>query len=540
MIPINKKGILTSLENEVIESRKGILGRDFDNLKYRLDNDFEDLCVNDNKYAFVNNKGIGQVSVKNTGEGATKNLVIKGRTLQNIATIKSANLDKSRIAELSTLYLVQAGKTYTVISKLKTTGSVPVSIYIVYDGGGEGEYTRVGSLNECKVTIKPTKNGKIRFYYPPTDYDAGSRCSFEDIMVIEGDHINNPPSYFEGIKSSGETNNKIDILSSGKNLFNKILSDYTSAEWLGEARCCYFNVKPNTKYTCSTNAPKPPTTSLIFFNGPSSGSNGVWSDRPVTVTSDKNGRVYIALRNRNYTDSQKMEQFFDGTYYIMFEEGTIASSYEPYVEDKKEILLPVPHRGLEKIQNVYNGNTGVYIENIEKRIFNGEQGGWYIGGRQFEKCSTFYKTGIGDDDFICDKLPYDRMAYTDRRDVECITSNIGGTGGLLIIQIDRTKLISDDSNGLNDYLRKNPLTIYLKREPKTYKLKSTSLNTYKDMTHVTQEDTICGEISADFPVNQKAVLEDLMFTNKSLRETNEAIRAGNETITKAIGVFAKK
>ncbi|MGL4850919.1 MAG: hypothetical protein ACRC28_18690 [Clostridium sp.] len=79
-IPQGRKGILTNLENEVIDARTGLFGYPNKSLNERLTKDFEDLAIQDNKYEYLTFSGKGTIDIPNSAEGGTKDLVIKGRT----------------------------------------------------------------------------------------------------------------------------------------------------------------------------------------------------------------------------------------------------------------------------------------------------------------------------------------------------------------------------------------------------------------------------------------------------------------------------
>ena len=49
---------------------------------------------------------------------------------------------------------------------------------------------------------------------------ASGETLIEDIMILEGDHTQNPPSYFEGLKSVCDTTDEVSVESVSKNLFN--------------------------------------------------------------------------------------------------------------------------------------------------------------------------------------------------------------------------------------------------------------------------------------------------------------------------------
>ena len=85
-------------------------------------------------------------------------------------------------------------------------------------------------------------------------------------------------------------------------------------------------VKPNTEYTLSTNAPFDVSGSAnIYFNGTSTGIDGVQSGSPKTARSGGKGELYILVR---YATNNAYQKVLDGEYLIQIEEGTQATPFE--------------------------------------------------------------------------------------------------------------------------------------------------------------------------------------------------------------------
>lgn len=93
-----------------------------------------------------------------------------------------------------------------------------------------------------------------------------------------------------------------------------------------------YYLKPNTKYTISSNCPAS-TTANIYANSNSSNS-AVYINKNQTIQSDENGYFYILVRFKaDASDNSTFnlyEKVLNGTYYIQLEEGTVATPYVPY------------------------------------------------------------------------------------------------------------------------------------------------------------------------------------------------------------------
>ena len=116
-----------------------------------------------------------------------------------------------------------------------------------------------------------------------------------------------------------EGKNKFDI-NQEKEIFGIMLYKYS------------YYLKPNTKYTISSNCPAS-TTANIYANSNSSNS-AVYINKNQTIQSDENGYFYILVRFKaDASDNSTFnlyEKVLNGTYYIQLEEGTVATPYVPY------------------------------------------------------------------------------------------------------------------------------------------------------------------------------------------------------------------
>lgn len=118
-----------------------------------------------------------------------------------------------------------------------------------------------------------------------------------------------------------------------------------------------YYLKPNTKYTISSNCPAS-TTANIYANSNSSNS-AVYINKNQTIQSDENGYFYILVRFKaDVSDNSTFnlyEKVLNGTYYIQLEEGTVATPYVPYNS------LEFKDEG----ENLYNDNIDNYNKPID-------------------------------------------------------------------------------------------------------------------------------------------------------------------------------
>src|SRR5699024_8693572 len=81
---------------------------------------------------------------------------------------------------------------------------------------GHNELLETKSLFIKKVTISKEINTIVTASNLATKEMSGK------LVVLEGDHTQNPPSYFEGLMSVGQDVDKIEVSSANKNLLNEV------------------------------------------------------------------------------------------------------------------------------------------------------------------------------------------------------------------------------------------------------------------------------------------------------------------------------
>lgn len=184
----------------------------------------------------------------------------------------------------------------------------------------------------------------------------------ETDLTFEAGGASPSPDYPSPIENV-EGKNKFDI-NQEKEVFGIMLYKYS------------YYLKPNTKYTISSNCPAS-TTANIYANSNSSKS-AVYINKNQTIQSDENGYFYILVRFKaDASDNSTFnlyEKVLNGTYYIQLEEGTVATPYFPYnsleIKDVGENLFDCANSKI-----IYNNAITLYerLTNGLKIISNGGQ-----------------------------------------------------------------------------------------------------------------------------------------------------------------------
>lgn len=210
-----------------------------------------------------------------------------------------------------------------------------------------GSYKLVGENNAyTKKAIRGSykkADGTIRYISSDSSFTIpeGATNVHLYVVILQGETVNNVTFYpmllnstetdltFEagGASPSPDYPSPIENVE-GKNKFN--INQEKEIFGIMLYKYSYY-LKPNTKYTISSNCPAS-TTANIYANSNSSKS-AVYINKNQTIQSDENGYFYILVRFKaDASDNSTFnlyEKVLNGTYYIQLEEGTVATPYIP-------------------------------------------------------------------------------------------------------------------------------------------------------------------------------------------------------------------
>lgn len=521
--------------------------------------------------------------VENSFYGKSKDLSIKGKTLINMnpksiyrfnAPSSEANKytqDKGENSvitniseELTSWCYVDCGTInknmfkpntkYTIIGEFNGIESVSLM-------DGTATYSMTSQVafnnNRAVVQIKPLEEinkipNDIRIIVYCYNKKTIGTVLAKNVMILEGDWTNKSvPNYFEGIKSLGEQrDNKINILSSGKNLFNfKSIKeesyDNNSIKWIKDglrienhwAKSIDFkiNLKPNTQYTSSYNyklikdAINPTDTGggKIMLHNELTGKyfaltnpKGVGSTftTPEDINNYKKVVLYSAGGGGSYRGVVEITN-------IQIEEGVKATTYESYKEYKKDILLkPLGFEdGLKGLNNSVfdeiNRANGVSIRTIEKCIYDGKEEWSQYSDKEDFSCIGFYlqlskKVDAKlDGKFICSHFKSNDVdAFPGSITIDDELIFVKGRSGELSpsyvkISILKSKLRTQDVEGFKAWLSANPITVlYELANPIITPLEDdVSFDTLDNITYVSLENNIKNELSCQCQVSLASV-----------------------------------
>lgn len=544
------EGKINSNTKELKAARTATTGEKFNTLDERIDCEVDRL----NKkieVSFLQQEDKESHTIDNTVDGMTTDMVIKGRTLQNLCKKSTKISVSSNIVaySLDSLFDLK-GKELTIITDKKDNAQY--AIYYKPPGGSDISIVNYQNNNVIKFTVPNLNYGKLYMWI--RDYENIYDDTYK-FVILEGDWTNKPiPQYFEGIKSFGQQEDKISILSYGKNLLSERYRD-KSLSILNIYRGVQYKqfLKENTQYTLSLKfkddfiLPKGCLLALSTTLNPNDGdyirlmdSEGNVINNQIIKKSLKMSKdLYITFFNgKTIQTEDEYEDFINKIDYIQIQEGTQATQYEAYKEDKKDILLQnlgfdEGLRGFDlTICDELNDIKNVAIKRIEKHIFNATEV-WQktsVGvGTDVEtiRFQTVLNQAKDSNKFIANFPTLNVSTWdTDKENMQV-------SKGVFYVRIKKNKLETQDVNGFVKWLKSNPITVYYElAEPVETPLgESINVKTFGERTYVSFENTISGTSSFKAPVDSAATISRLNRENRALEEENKNLRQDFESTT---------
>ena len=447
-------------------------------------------------------------TVEATSNGYFEDVKLEGKTLVNKSIRKSTNFS----TRLNTIYEGEAIDNVTLsmlaISNLTANG---IKLAILNEDDSSN-YVQLYESNTTGVCIQYLSRGKkfkkLSIYVDIDDYSAGLKGVVDNILILEGDHTQNPPSYFEGLKSVGQSTsedgvdeivvssvkgdgNLIDLnisnLDVSSSVCNLKLYENNSMSW-------HINSWDNWKITQTINVKK---NTEYYLN--------------VSVISACNIQIYDSLTKEVLcTLDSKSLKFTSKSNSIIIEyrandintpcvlEGVSITasgiSYTPHQSDKKRLLYynnetqtwekPIL-RQWDSIEKHTDGKY-YYHQRSGEVVLNGSES-W----KDLESNSNFVKMSLQNypDDMkygrygLCDKFTFMADQGSSTMTQEFI-STTGDRYFSILLSISASKLSSHNAIGFKQWLQANPVTVvYQLAQEKVYECTNIDLITYANETN---------------------------------------------------------
>ena len=303
------------------------------------------------------------------------------------------------------------------------------------------------------------------------------------IQIEEGTQATPYEPYYDGYKISGK--------SCGKNLFD--------GEWeIGGFNWSDGSKIVNNDRIRTVNYIKCKSNTTYVFDGATLNDRGIGifeydsdykfvNSYQILKGHSANKRRIGTKANTRYIKIMLADSVdFDDKF--IFEESNSLAIYEPYQESTYSIHSPIPLRSLpDGVCDVYDFESGAVIQRVGKVVLDGSEG-WKLWYENTTVVSFFItiKDKISHHNILCDKFGLGK-SYVD--DIEGIT--VSGSVSTFGVAINKSKLPSADVQGLKDWLRVNPTTVYYElEEPIIHYLTPSQLKSFEGTTHVISENTL--------------------------------------------------
>lgn len=329
-------------------------------------------------------------TVEATSNGYFEDVKLEGKTLVNLATQPTNNGSiNHQYATISTVTNIKPSTVYTYI--IRNNGSETLKLYLNTNGGFD--------WFDLDVEANSTVIGKAKTL-PTIDGDIWLSLSKAEtieqnlqVVLLEGDHTQNPPSFFEGLKSVGQSATTsddvvdeivVESVKGDENLFD-VEATYNTQEMVSTYKWYVFSGKPNTNYTISSSLDKSARVNMFLkITDYNYTQTLAWlchtnianvSDYK-TFTTDSQGRVGIAFSN--VSDVSMFTTLSSFSIY----EGNAIKPYVPYQSDKKRLLYyntetqtwekPIL-RQWDSIEKHTNGKYYYHVRSIEEDYVEGDE-----------------------------------------------------------------------------------------------------------------------------------------------------------------------
>ena len=431
-----------------------------------------------------------------TVEKPVKSAILKGNTLVNLNSSVKSKTSSSNVCDFTMAYL-KPNTTYTVMLEISYDGTESIGALGFLTANKNDwiinkSYSGNGSYKELLTTTSSVDLGttlRIRRNV------ADGEFTVSNVIVLEGDYTNVDIPYFEDMQSV-----KMPVLTTtGKNLFDENRR-YESSDKLWFA----IPFEKDSYFTFSSFD----TIPYIEFYGTTTefidklyGGDGV-SWKALATFSNKESGTFKKESKYNYIiiafDKAKLSNGEDFLKNLQVEQGTQATSYEPFKTNILTVNEDATLRGIGDVQDTLDCLTGELTERVGEIVLDGSENWIYHSS----KTNTivyrlpYLKLAHVKNRILCDKLP---VAASGDVEKIAVSVDIVGATGYYAFYIALSKTKASKLSNFKSYLSKNPLVVQYQLATESIKTvdlttvdqdgQPTKLKTFNDITYV--------EINAD-------------------------------------------
>ncbi|CEN84156.1 phage pre-neck appendage-like protein [[Clostridium] sordellii] len=538
---------------EVKEARKDLKGKTHESLKLRIESDFEGLKESQDM-AYSTDKGY--LVCKETKNGTIKDLKISGKSLINLCEKRKFTVvgnGSELVGDIGKLsQSIGNGIEYTIIIKVPSDLPSNKCFFRGYDANGAGR-ANIFDGNELynnrgRILIKSLQNSpnfdtpvvNVRLF---ANNDTTDTFSLDDVMIIIGDHTQNPPTgYFEGIASVGNGVDKIEV--SSMNNGNILNSELVKAGVNGDTGKLSISSSGSGTVTQQEIIPVVPNMKLYYkstgertFRGGGNtflykyGVNNDYLGRDTCVTFNP-----IDIPSNCYGVRVAFTDFELSKDYPADKYGVVFSQFENFIDtpvkqDKKPILFKdvdgswkpvVELRGLTEVCDtieLHNDGKYYYHQRTEKRIINGGSDDKIFKYENRPLLTTTYAVNVNQIKskmtILCDKFKY----------VEWSKFEINNEDSISHVSQNYVYITHKASNTLEEfkqYLATNPVTvIYPLVEEKIFEVNPLFLEAFEGETMMSINS---GVVNAPMEFKLTSSLPNLVSLNqKRIKELENQV-----------------
>ena len=499
-------------------------------------------------------------TVEETSNGYFEDVKLEGKTLVNLAQKANLGYGSDSInpqVSLGSSYngaiaSIEGGKTYTVIRTNKSVrflvaehseeiinGTIGKSLY--------GDFTDATNGNLCIKVLTSTDAKFIGVYL---DNTGDKTCN---VIILEGDHTQNPPEYFEGLMSVGQDVNEIIVESvdGDGNLFdgevekgNLLGSDGQEITHSAMYRSKFIPIQKKTLIIRNfSNKLSVEKYVLYDANFKFILNKGFCTFEDIIIPYVENSK-YIRVVFRDYEATTNQIDLNDIKFSISHSNGVQNKLYLPYQSDKKPLLYynnetqtwekPVL-REWDSIEKHADGKY-YYHKRSGEVVLNGSES-WEIGNGLGDTFIRFYTQSNlqnvagatnGQQDVtieLCDKFTNKSFESVPTSEFITVWKNAGASR--CDISISKSKLSTQDVQGFKSWLQANPTTVvYQLAEEEVYECTNIDLITYANETNFIVESGAIAPKSTLKVHNNISNVVKILQEKVSLLESN--VKASQE------------
>ncbi len=472
-------------------------------------------------------------TVEATSNGYFEDVKLEGKTLVNLFKFKSLDIiNEVNIYVSAQNYELTKGKEVTLVNNTDKA--------VIYDINKDSSWVRsyILNANTCvKATLKESEFIKCCYGASTRGWDVNSESDKEKLkktcIVLEGDHTQNPPSYFEGLKSVGQSasEDEVDeIVVSSVNNGNMIdLSNITEGYYIGKTNA---KIDESNSFYCNDLIDILPSMNISLRN---SGGNQVGIFR--YFTKDKE---FISGEECNTNMPLKIPQ--NDRYLGISFYNRLNIKYTLYV-GVSNVIDYVNHQSDKKRLLFYNEETQTWEKPILREwdsIEKHADGKYYYHQRSGEVVLNgseniiIYKvhsdvicfnitiedtiSNKSTDYFISDKINFNKYCYDSNVEGIAFSPYINRN---IYFNIITSKLSTQDVQGFKQWLQANNVTVvYQLAQEKVYECTNIDLITYANETNFIVESGVISPKTTLKVHNNISNVVSLLQKKVSLLESN--------------------